>query len=360
MIPNRCPRITKQETGIKSYMKRKIIIAVLALFFAIILSLSFYIFATGPALPDETDTVIATVLTSPVPNLITGKQGYVTSGPVKIWYEEISPHGPPKGTVLLFMGISNDALGWPQNFLTTLVDSGYRVIRYDYRGTGLSDWVTKQYSLKDLADDAKNVLAALKIEKAHLVGISLGGMVAQEFALSYPEHTQSLVCMMSSGNIVDSTTPSIPKKTVADLIKISLKYETIKSEANTIKLHIAARTILKGTARCTINVRQVAEQVLFNIRNRKGYNPQASKLQQTATHMSGSRLEKLSRISIPTLVIHGRNDPLIPAEHSIKLARTIPHANLRILDDMGHDLPDDKIKDIGNLLTTFFQTARRS
>ena len=338
-------------------MKRKIIIAVLLLFVSILLALSFYIFTTGPKLPDETNTVIAKVIKSSVPNFVTGKQGFATSGSVKIWYEEISPHGSPKGTIILFMGISNDALGWPQNFLNTLVNSGYRVIRYDYRGTGLSDWVTDQYSLKDLANDAKSILDTLKIEKADLVGISLGGMVAQEFALNYPEYTKSLVCMMSSGNITDSSIAPISKKTVAALVKISLKYGLIKSEANTIKLHVAARTILKGTACYDVNVQQIAEQVLFNIRNRKGYNPQASKHQHEATYISGSRLEKLAKISIPTLVIHGKNDPFIPAEHSIKLAHTIPHAKLRIIDDMGHDLPDNKTLYICSLLTSFFQTA---
>ena len=87
-------------------MKRKIIIAVLLLSVSILLALSFYIFATGPKLPDETNTVIAKVIKSSVPNFVKGKQGFATSGSAKIWYEEISPHGSPKGTIILFMGIS--------------------------------------------------------------------------------------------------------------------------------------------------------------------------------------------------------------------------------------------------------------
>ena len=190
-------------------MKRKIIIAIVFISVSILLAFSFYIFATGPKLPDGTNTVIAEVMKSSVPNFVTGNQGFVTSGSTKIWYEEICPHESPKGTIILFMGISNDALGWPQNFLNTLIDSGYRVIRYDYRGTGLSDWLTNQYSLKDLASDAKAIFDTLRIAKANLVGISLGGMVAQEFAINYPEHTQSLVCMMSSGHIAWSAKMAI-------------------------------------------------------------------------------------------------------------------------------------------------------
>lgn len=338
-------------------MKRKIIFAAVLLSVAIVFSLLFYIVATGPELPDDTEPIIAKAIASPVPNFVTGDQGFVTCDAVRIWYEVISPHGSPKGTVLLFMGISNDALGWPQDFLNAFVDSGYRVIRYDYRGTGLSDWETNPYSLKDLANDAKSILDTLNIEKANLVGISLGGMVAQEFAIAYPEHTRSLVCMMSTGDITDTGIASISKKTVLDLIKINLKYGLIKSEANTIRLHVAARTLLMGAARYHVDVKQVAEQVLFNLRNRNGYNSQASKQQQKATYVSGSRLEKLERISIPTLVIHGKNDPLIPVDHSMKLAHTIPHATLRIIDNMGHDIPDNKTLYICHLLINFFHAA---
>ena len=92
------------------------------------------------------------------------------------------------GAVLLVMGISNDALGWPQPFIDGLVDAGFQVIRYDHRDTGLSDWdVDGGYSLADMAADAVAVLDALGVEQAHVVGVSMGGMIVQTMAIEHPD-----------------------------------------------------------------------------------------------------------------------------------------------------------------------------
>jgi len=250
------------------------------------------------------------------------------------------------------MGISNDALGWPQKFIDELVDSGYQVIRYDYRGTGLSDWVENwkenPYSLEDLANDARIILDTLKIEKVHLIGVSLGGMVAQEFAIGNTDRTLTLTAMMSSGNIVDKELPQISKIVVFDLIKIGIKYGTISSEKNIIKLHLAARLILRGKAQYDIDVKGIAEQVLYNLRNRKGYNPKASAQHHEATYRSGSRYDELKNLKIPVLIIHGLNDPFIPIEHSRKLASVIPNSKSKWFNNMGHDLPINLIDSITN------------
>ena len=248
------------------------------------------------------------------------------------------------------MGISNDALGWPQDFIDKLVDSGYQVIRYDYRGTGFSDWVEnwqkKSYSLIDLANDAQTILDTLKINKAHLIGVSLGGMVAQEFALESNDRTLTLTSMMSSGNIIDKNLPQISKSVVFDLIKIGIKYGIIPSEKNTIKLHLAARTILRGKAQYNIDVKGIAEQVLYNLKKRKGYNPNASSQHHEAVFRSGSRYNKLKDLEIPVLIIHGLNDPFIPIEHSKKLASLSPNSKQKWFNNMGHDLPMNLIDSI--------------
>ncbi len=232
-----------------------------------------------------------------MPELLKGNTGYVQSGDTKIWFESIGQGGVKKGTILLFMGISNDALGWPQGFIESLVDSGYQVIRFDYRGTGMSDWIEdwekNHYTLSDLASDAVAILDTLGIKDAHLIGISLGGMVAQEFAINHPGRTLTLTSIMSSGNIVDKDLPEISQKTTFDLIKIGLKYGIFPTERKTIKLHVAARIILRGGANYDIDIKGTAEQVLYNLRKRNGYNPEASRQHHEAVYRSDSRYASL-------------------------------------------------------------------
>lgn len=313
------------------------------IFLAIAIIASATIYFSGPKLPDDIDVTIDELLQSDLPELLKGNTGFVRSGETRIWYESIGQNRSTKGAVLLFMGIANDALGWPQDFIDSFVDSGYQVIRYDYRGTGMSDWIQNwernPYSLTDLATDAITILDSLEIEKVHLVGISLGGMVAQEFAIHYSHRSLTLTLMMSSGNIVDKDLPGISQDITFDLIKIGLKYGVIPTERNTIKLHVAARMILRGDADYDIDVRGTAEQVLYNLRKRKGYNPDASRQHQAAVFRSGSRYDKLKELQIPALVIHGLNDPFIPIEHSKKLASILPNAKTKWFANMGHDVP---------------------
>jgi len=301
------------------------------------------IFFTGPKLPDNTDMIIDNVMNSELPEFVKGKSGYVVSDNYKIWYESITPKDSNKGAILLFMGMATDALGWPQTFIDKLVNSGYQVIRYDYRGTGLSDWVEdwrqKPYSIADLAKDAKTILDILKISKAHLIGLSLGGMVAQEFAIKNPDRTLTLTSIMSSGNIVDKELPKVSKSVLFEFIKIGIKYGVFKSEKSTIKLMLAAKMILRGDAQYDIDVKRTAEQVLYNLRKRKGYNQNASKQHYATANLSTSRYEKLKDLKIPVLIIHGINDPFVPIEHSKKLASVTPNSKTKWFNNMGHDLP---------------------
>jgi pimeloyl-ACP methyl ester carboxylesterase len=301
------------------------------------------IYLSGPQLPEDVDETIDSVLLSDLPEFLKGDTGYVQSGSTEVWYESIGRNASTKGAVLLFMGIANDALGWPQGFIDLLVDAGYRVIRYDYRGTGMSDWMPDwkktPYALGDLARDAKLILDKLNIRKAHLVGVSMGGMVAQEFAIQFPQRALTLTSIMSSGNILDEDVEAISNKTTFDLIKIAIKYGIFASEENLIKMVVAARVILRGDADYRIDVKGTAQQVLYNIRKRKGFNPHASAQHQEAVRRSGSRYERLQHLNIPSLVIHGKNDPFVPIAHSRKLASVLPNAKTRWMENMGHDLP---------------------
>ena len=349
---------------------------------ALILACTIYIGMSGPSLPKQTNEIIDNVLASPLPEIINGETGFAKANDINIWYESISPKGLSKGAVLLIMGISNDALGWPQNFIKALVDSGYQVIRYDHRGTGMSDWLENwsndnvwkniwkninrndwlenwsndnPYSLADMANDGVAVLDALNIQKANIIGISMGGMIAQELAINHPDRIASLTSMMSSGFIEDPELPKISTDVTYELIKVSLKYGIIGGEKNMIKLHLASRIILMGNANYKLNIKELSEQVLYNIRKRKGYNSNVSKQHQSAVFLSGSRYNKLKNISVPTLIIHGKSDPFIPIEHGKKCVSIIPNADSLWINNLGHDIPDIFIDTISKRIITNFR-----
>lgn len=334
-----------------------------AVLVALLVLMSVALYFSGPRLPVTIDQTIDAVARSELPEFLKGKTGYVYPQKIKVWYESIQPDRPAKGVILLFMGIANDALGWPQGFIDLLVASGYQVIRYDYRGTGMSDWVPEweksPYSLAELASDAKLILDTLKIDKAHLVGVSMGGMVAQEFAIHFPKRALTLTSIMSSGNIVDKDIEGISPEITFDLIKIGLKYGIFPTEKNTVKMHVAARMILRGTADYAIDVKGTAGQVLYNLRKRNGYNPYVSGQHEEAVRRSGSRYEQLRNVAIPSVVIHGINDPFVPIDHSKKLASVLPNCKTKWFDNMGHDVPPNLYNSlIDELIINFERNPR--
>lgn len=153
-------------------------------------ALAAYIAFGGPRLSGDAQRVIKEVMSAGTPTIIRGRTGYARSGAIQLWYEDLPPETPEAGTVLLLMSMGGDALMWPREFVDTLLAAGLRVVRYDQRATGLSDWMETwqrkhAYNLSDLADDALAILDHLKIERAHACGLSLGGMVAQELAIQH-------------------------------------------------------------------------------------------------------------------------------------------------------------------------------
>jgi pimeloyl-ACP methyl ester carboxylesterase len=274
----------------------------------------------------------------------------------------MDPQGTPKGTVLLIMGIGNDALAWPGYFLQPMVDAGYRVIRHDHRGTGLSDWMedwdpTQPYTLEDMAGDGIAVLDDLGVDKAHVVGVSLGGMIAQQMAISYPERVASLTSMMSSGDAQDPELPGLSVEVATELAKLGIKYGLVGTEKSTLKMFVASQQLLMGEPAYEVDVRTIAEQALYNLRHRRGYNPQASQQHAAATIASGSRYRELARLEVPALIIHGTSDPMIPIAHGKKCAQTIPGARTLWVEGMGHDLPRKFVEPILSEMFEHFEMA---
>jgi pimeloyl-ACP methyl ester carboxylesterase len=321
-----------------------------------------YIRFSVPALQKDAEAAIAAVMAAPVPDPVRGETGFARSDGWSIWYEKITPNQPPRGAVLLIMGIADDALGWPKSFIDALVRAGYEVVRFDNRQTGLSDWTPPRaegaaYALSHMADDARAVLDALDIDKAHIVGISMGGMIAQEFAAAHPQRTASLVPIMSSGHIEDAALPPVPRSTTRALIRATIKYGLWRTEINKVRLQLAYKTILMGDARYPLNVREVAETFLYNIRHRRGYNLRAISPHQAAVGKSGSRYESLAALEMPSLVVHGVDDPIVPLDHGRKLAASIPGARSLWVEGMGHNLPDHLVPGIVSALVSLFEAS---
>ena len=322
-------------------LKKTLIIVLITGLIGIIGSV-IYISVSLPKLPKITNKIIERTLAKG-PSRLKGTEGYALNDSTKIWYETLIPVDSIKGDIILIMGIANDALAWPEFFTQSLVDKGYRVIRYDHRGTGMSDWIddwTKKnaYSLDDMVEDVIAILDTLNIEQAHIVGASLGGMIGQQIAINHSERVITLTSMMSTGDIMDKELPPINPETVSKLVMAQLWYGTWESEENTIKQYLTMKMILCGDTCTKEDIEGVANSVAYNLRFRKGYNKKASQQHTMAVVLSGSRYDELSKLETPVLVIHGKNDPLINFSHGVKTYETIPNAENLWIENMGHDI----------------------
>jgi pimeloyl-ACP methyl ester carboxylesterase len=323
-------------------MKKFLLITGAVILF-ILLAVTVYIYSSGPDLPPETDEIIGQVLESELPEVIKGNTGFAKNGEVSIWYESIDPTDTPKGTILIIMGITNDGLAWPDYFIQAFVDAGYRGVRYDHRGTGLSDWMEDWseenfYTLDDMSDDGFAIMDDINVELAHVIGLSMGGMIAQTMAINNPERVISLTSIMSSGYIEDPELPGIDGAFIFELAKVGLKYLLIGTETNMIKMSVAVRLMLQAETGGDMDIKNNAERILYNLRKRNGFNYNVSQQHLTAVSASGSRYDDLKNLQVPALIIHGKADPMIPFAHGLKCAGLIPDADTLWIENMGHDI----------------------
>jgi len=318
----------------------------------ILIPIAIYLYVqSGPQLPPETDKLIQEVLSEKLPNLISGRTGKAMNGDVSIYYEVMEGKDSSKGSILLINGHSSTLLYWQPYFYQPLLDAGYRLIRFDNRGIGMSDWVqnwTKEtaFTLEDMAKDAMAVLDANGIKKAHILGMSMGGMIAQRIAISHKERVLSLCSIMSSGFINDPELTTIPTKFKADLTRLTLRYMLNPTEINRMKMQLSVMKVLEGDGDYDLDPKAILQATLYNIRRRDGMNKKLRNQHTWAITYSGSRYEELSSIDVPSLVIHGTSDPLVLFEHGKKYAGMIPQAETLFIEGMGHDIPKVHIEEI--------------
>lgn len=253
--------------------------------------------------------------------------------------------------LLLIMGLGGQLIQWPDEFCAALADAGYYVIRYDNRDVGLSSRlghvgkpnlmragllstlrlpVRAPYKLDDMAADALGLLDALGIAQAHLVGISMGGMIAQILAAKHGDRVRSLVSIMSS-----SGNPRLPGPSWR--IKLRMVRRPARLDRESIIAHSMQTWRLIGSPGYPTDEAVLRDKV-ERAYDRASY-PQGLARQTLAILASGSRVPLLRRIAAPTLVIHGDRDPLVPVAAAHDLVRHIPGARAEIIAGMGHDLP---------------------
>ncbi len=319
---------------------KRIILAVAGVLCVMVIAFFIYI-KTGPIIPGS-DDMFNEIMTCELPELVTGQTGFANNGKVKIWYEVFKPAQQPRGTILLIMGHSATSLRW-QDFHVPFIKAGYQVIRFDNRGTGMSDWIkdwnkNNPYTIEDMAQDALTVMDALKVDTAHLIGASMGGMIAQQLAIKHQNRVASLTSIMSSGYLEDPALTVITPELMNQIITISLRYRLIPTKINQIKFQTYLFYLVSNNS--SYDARQSALIARYEIEKHGGYNPRVKDQHDAAIITSGSRYDQLGSIKAPTLIIHGKADPLLPVEHSMKYAPMIPHAKTLFIDGMGHYIPD--------------------
>ena len=250
------------------------------------------------------------------------------------------------------MGLGMQLVAWPDAFCQGLVERGLRVIRFDNRDCGLSSkirvgrqpnlvaalaaaWlrlpVRAPYTLDAMAADAVGLLDALGLRRAHVVGVSMGGMIAQLVAATFPERVLSLTSIMSSSG---SRKVSHPRPEAKRAI---LSKPRDPDDPEGVIDHLVGVFGVIGSPGFPTKREELREQLARNVR--RGYHPDGVTRQLVAIIASGDRRRLLRKVAAPTLVIHGAEDPLVPVEAGRDTARHIAGAKLIVIEGMGHDLP---------------------
>jgi len=262
---------------------------------------------------------------------------------IEIAYETFGdPTGRP---LLLVMGLATQMLAWHEEFCGALVDLGFHVVRYDNRDIGLSthmhdapppdvmaalggDTSSASYTLDDLADDAVALLDHLGIDRAHVVGASMGGMIAQTIAIRHPSRVASLTSIMSTPS------PAIGSPTQEAAAMLFAPPATSREEA---VQRVRATYEVIGSPGYPLDLEWLA--TISGEAYDRAYDPLGVARQLLAIHASGDRTLRLRELAVPTLVVHGDADPLVQLAGGQATAAAVPDAELLVLEGMGHNFP---------------------
>lgn len=263
---------------------------------------------------------------------------------ITLCYEEFGRRGDP--AVLLIMGLATQMIGWPDEFCRQLAGEGFHVVRFDNRDCGRSTHLTTRpptpgelfrrripahnYTLSDMADDAVALLRALQIDPAHVVGVSMGGMIAQTAAAEHPESVRSLVSIMSSTGNRWKGQPAF------GIYRYLLRRAPEERDAF-IEYLVRLFGVIgsPGFPHDDERVRDMAARSYD-----RGHDTTGAGRQLGAIVASGDRTRRLGQITAPTLVIHGTKDRMVRKSGGRATARAIPGARLELIEGMGHDLPE--------------------
>ncbi|ORW29133.1 hydrolase [Mycobacterium paraense] len=290
-------------------------------------------------------------------------------GPVELYYEDIGdPAAPP---ALLIMGLGAQLPMWPDGFCARLVDAGYRVIRFDHRDTGLSAKMhglrargpvyrrvgryllgrpsRVPYTLVDMTEDVVALLDRLGIDRAHVVGASLGGMIAQILAATAPHRVASLSVIMSTTGKPFSALPAwrVIRLAFDPPAKDASAEEKLAFEVRNVAV-FNGPNFLPPDAELRARVRRLAERCSY---------PPGMLRQFDAVLGTGSLLGYAKAITAPTVVLHGSADPMVRPRNGRAVAAAIPGARFVVVDGMGHDLPQPVWRPILETLTEHFALA---
>ena len=255
-------------------------------------------------------------------------------------------------TILLVMGLGAQLTQWPLALCHALVVKGYRVVRFDNRDSGLSSRIERDrafavsdaffalasgktslapYSLSDMAADTVGLMDALGIDRAHIVGASMGGMIAQHIAAEYPERCLSLTSIMSS-----SGNPMLPPPKARVLGLFMPQATGARDPQSVIEQGIKTYEVI-GSPGFPTDAKTLREWCERDAA--RAYYPQGVMRQMAAVLSDGDRRPLLRQISVPTVVLHGRDDPVVPVAGGEDTAANIVGAELRVINGMGHDMP---------------------
>jgi len=267
---------------------------------------------------------------------------FVETNGVRLWFEDLGPADAPP--VVLVSGGGASVVWWPPGLVSGLVDAGFRVVQFDNRDVGRSthiDWASAPYSIDDMAADTVGLLDARGIPAAHLVGISVGGTVVQATALAFPDRVRSLTLLSTS----PGPDPRLSSSDPAVFADLGGPVETAEDAA---EVDVVFSRAVAGS-RFPFDERYYREVALADQARGTNRNP--------GMPSASSRVDALDRIQVPTLIVHGTEDPIYPFDHAETLAHGIPHTTLVTWDGVGHELPPPLVPDLVSTITTHVRAA---